>query len=132
MTLITFSYKQTSGAGGNPLVARVKTGLERQGIKVEMRHGSANGKFVHVDCTQAKGTHSANYQEWFLYWKDMAETSDLVVLFDSEDQGYFQSDGCQMEERYAKAHCKYCSMGKYIDQGEDAEQIAERIFNKLK
>jgi hypothetical protein len=66
------------------------------------------------------------------YWKDMAETSDLVVLFDSEDQGYFQSDGCQMEERYAKAHCKYCSMGKYIDQGEDAEQIAERIFNKLK
>ena len=138
--LVVFSYKVTSGAqkydgegdGGNAFVARVQTGLERQGCKVEMRHGSASGHSVTVDRKQTgANSHSTNFEEWMVFWKGMADQATIVVLFDSDDQGYNGSSDCQAEARYAKAHCKHCCMGKYIDGGEPAEKIAERIWNKI-
>jgi hypothetical protein len=130
---ITFSYKQTSGAGGNPLIARVKTALNENGYLVEMKHGSADGRNVHVDQSHNEhpGSKSRNFEDWMVHWKKMADRADLVVIWDSESDGYDGSEACQMESRYAKAHCKHCCMGKYIDAGESAEQMARRILAKF-
>jgi hypothetical protein len=130
---ITFSYKQTSGAGGNPLIARVKTALNDHGYRVEMKHGSADGLNVHVDQSHnmVPGSKSRNFEDWMVHWKKMADDADLVVIWDSESDGYDGSEACQMESRYAKAHCKHCCMGKYIDAGESAEQMAKRILAKF-
>ena len=134
--LVTFSYKTTTGAGGNPLVARVKTALEKGhpngcAIKVEMRHGSAGGKFVHVDDTQAEGTHSKNFQEWMLHWKSVATESDLVVLFNSAEQGYNNSDGCMMEYRWATSNANYLPMKNFMANGATGEEMAKEICDAL-
>lgn len=129
MGKILFSYISTAGKGGNHMVARTKSELEKHGHKVEMRH-SAN-----VGTEQRGNSQTINNQEWMLHWKDQANDSDLVVLFDSnldtnsKGETYQESEACQAEYRYAQKK-SHIAVGKYMDN-ETSGYVAAKIMDKL-
>ena len=152
---IHFSYKQTSGKGGNPFVARVKTELEAEfDTEVEMRHTEKVGMGLDKGYTEA-------HPEWWEYWKAHAEEADYVVCFDDKDKkckggeeekkpketdaegnpvmvkfgprSYQDSPACQKELTWCKNNKKgkYAQVGGLINEGKSAKEVAEAIVNRF-
>ena len=145
---VIFSYK-TTGNGNNNFISRVKKHLEDAEIAVEMKHGSADDEELELGQEQQGNSKTIYFQEWFLHWKDVANKADKVVLFDTDRWqtprrtahgdldgrggmiGYSNSKGCQAENRYAKQHCSYISVGRMIDGGATSEEVADAIARSL-
>ena len=128
MGFIVFSYKQTAGKGGNRMVGLVKSELERRyGHTCEQKHSMNVGKGHDLF------NGSRDNPDWFVFWKTCAGFADLVVMFDSDDNGYYGSDACMKEKNWVQNHKTggYLSCGRLIDQNETAEEIAAYIDQRL-
>ena len=89
-----------------------------------------NSKF----CTRGRLTNRTQSTQWFANWRTNAAASEKVILFDSEHQGYHQSAGCSEEFKWARTSpdSPGClRVGRHIDEGWSAAEIAEKILHQL-
>ena len=76
---------------------------------------------------------SPNNPDWFVFWSGEAARADLVVFFDADSDGYYGSDACHKEKNWTTNHKTggYMSVGKMMDDGLSAKQIAQKIAQKV-
>ena len=72
--------------------------------------------------------------EWLRYWCAKADGAAFVILFDSDEDGFYKSEWCRQEKNWCQNHKpgKYMSVGGLMDNKKSAEDVADYIASKVK